>query len=544
MAKRGKAASLADRVRSLSAAVDLAAGRLDDAMLAEAGRVVNHVDRRLAFAGDDTVIALAGATGSGKSSLFNAISGTRLAEPGLKRPTTHQAMAAYWGAELPSELFDWLEVPRRHLVRGDETAMNGLILMDLPDHDSTVAANRAEVDRLVQLVDMLIWVVDPQKYADAALHNNYLRPLASHADVMMVVLNQADRLDGEQLRAAMRDLRRLLDSEGLSATPVVAVSALTGMGIEALRKTIAQAVRNKQTAAARLASDVTQAAEGLHAAFGDAKVPQKVPDAPARQLNESLAEAAGIEMVTEAVLKSMRHRGSLATGWPVTAWLSRLRPDPLRMLHLDKAFPIPKRGRRPELEPVSVQRTSLPTAGGVQHARIDSALRGLADQASAGLPAKWANIVRETTTTHRDVLADELDQAVATSDLAMDRGQGWWKIVTVLQWLIFAAALVGGVWLLVDIALAYLQLPPIPAMQIGRLPLPTVLLLGGALAGLLIGLLSRIGVEVGARAKAVRAQRVVARSVTEVSDRLVIAPVNEELDRFNKGRAAAARALS
>ena len=35
-----------------------------------------------------------------------------------------------------------------------------------------------EVDRLVQLVDMLIWVVDPQKYADAALHDRYLIPLA------------------------------------------------------------------------------------------------------------------------------------------------------------------------------------------------------------------------------------------------------------------------------------------------------------------------------------------------------------------------------
>jgi hypothetical protein len=55
-----------------------------------------------------------------------------------------------------------------------------------------------EVDRLVQLVDMLIWVVDPQKYADAALHDRYLIPLAQHAGVMMIVLNQADRLAPEE----------------------------------------------------------------------------------------------------------------------------------------------------------------------------------------------------------------------------------------------------------------------------------------------------------------------------------------------------------
>ena len=80
--------------------------------------------------------------------------------------------------------------------------------------------------------------------------------------------------------------------------------------------------------------------------------------------------------------------------------------------------------------------------------------------------------------------------------------------------------------------------------MIGRLPLPTAMLLGGALAGVLTGLLARIGVEVGARAKAARAERVLVRSVTDVADRLVIAPVNEELARFNRGREQAARAMA
>ena len=55
------------------------------------------------------------------------------------------------------------------------------MLLDLPDHDSTVAAHRLEVDRLVALVDVLVWVLDPQKYADAAIHERYLRPLARTA---------------------------------------------------------------------------------------------------------------------------------------------------------------------------------------------------------------------------------------------------------------------------------------------------------------------------------------------------------------------------
>ena len=81
---------------------------------------------------------------------------------------------------------------------GSEDALDGLVLLDLPDHDSVRIEHRLEVDRLVEMVDMIVWVVDPQKYADAALHTRYLTPLASHSEVMTVVLNQVDRLDREQ----------------------------------------------------------------------------------------------------------------------------------------------------------------------------------------------------------------------------------------------------------------------------------------------------------------------------------------------------------
>ena len=108
-----------------------------------------------------------------------------------------------------------------------------------------------EVDRLVQLVDMLIWVVDPQKYADAALHDRYLIPLATHADVMMVVLNQADRLTPAERDQCLRDLRRLLIAEGIDGVDVLAVSAVTGYGMDELRTKLAKAVAEKKAAARR-----------------------------------------------------------------------------------------------------------------------------------------------------------------------------------------------------------------------------------------------------------------------------------------------------
>ncbi|MCW2666690.1 MAG: putative transporter, partial [Frankiales bacterium] len=246
---------LADRLAALQEAVDAAYGSLPDGELDPARTVLTKAGARTAL-GDATVVALAGATGSGKSTLFNALAGSEISRPGVRRPTTGVAHASVWGGEDPDRLLDWLGVPRRHVIDRPDPSLNGLVLLDLPDHDSTRLENRLEVDRLVELVDVLVWVLDPQKYADAAVHDRYLKPLAGHSGVLMVVLNQADRLDEPARRACLADLRRLLDSEGLHAVPVRAVSATTGLGLAALRAELATRVAARKAASDRLAADV------------------------------------------------------------------------------------------------------------------------------------------------------------------------------------------------------------------------------------------------------------------------------------------------
>ncbi len=179
------------RLASLKEAVEAMEGRGSAAVVARATKVATRAGQRVSMSADHTVVALAGSTGSGKSSLFNALTGTDYAQVAVRRPTTSRAMAVGWGTELPNELLDWLDVGRRHLVATDDQRLRNLVLLDLPDHDSTEDAHRMTVDRMVDMVDALVWVVDPQKYADAALHDGYLKPLAEHADVMMVVLNHA-----------------------------------------------------------------------------------------------------------------------------------------------------------------------------------------------------------------------------------------------------------------------------------------------------------------------------------------------------------------
>ena len=77
------------------------------------GRCRGRAGERLRLSGEHTVVALAGSTGSGKSSLFNALAGADLSPVGVRRPTTSKAHASVWGAEGAAPLVQWLGVPRR-----------------------------------------------------------------------------------------------------------------------------------------------------------------------------------------------------------------------------------------------------------------------------------------------------------------------------------------------------------------------------------------------------------------------------------------------
>jgi GTP-binding protein EngB required for normal cell division len=320
---------LADRLTALREAVEVAEGRLEVPEVAEARALLAKAGARAAL-GDATVVALAGATGSGKSTLFNALSGSEVSRPGVRRPTTGVAHATTWGAEGADRLLDWLEVPRRHR-HAPEPALDGLVLLDLPDHDSVRLEHRLEVDRLVGLVDVLVWVLDPEKYADAAVHDRYLAPLAGHAGVLLIVLNQIDRLDAVAAKECLTDLRALLDREGLAAAPLLAVSARTGTGVAELRGQLAHRVAARRAATDRLTADV----RGVAAALGQ----HAVGDAPALgrrergelvgDLGDALAQAAGVPTVTSAVERSSLRAGVARTGWPLVRWVRKLRPDPL-----------------------------------------------------------------------------------------------------------------------------------------------------------------------------------------------------------------------
>src|SRR6478752_411105 len=207
------------RIDGLDGAATAARGRLDDGLVDDASGVVERAAGRLRLSATHTVVAIAGATGSGKSSTFNALTGLELSAVGVRRPTTSWATACVWGREGADELLEWLGIPSRHQTTrdsmldtgrrgGQDHELQGVVLLDLPDHDSTEVSHHLEVDRLVQLADLLVWVLDPQKYADAAIHDRYLAPLATHRDVMVVVLNHIDTVPEARRQGSVDELRR------------------------------------------------------------------------------------------------------------------------------------------------------------------------------------------------------------------------------------------------------------------------------------------------------------------------------------------------
>jgi GTP-binding protein EngB required for normal cell division len=321
------------RLASLTDLTHIAADRagsegFSQELVSDAEALLRRSGERMRMSASHTVVALAGGTGSGKSSLFNALAGATFSPAGVMRPTTKHLHACVWGMEGAAPLLDWLSVQRRHrygrasALDEGEASLTGLLLLDLPDHDSVVSGSAAMVDRLVKLADMLVWVLDPLKYADASVHQRYLVPLAGHAAVTTVVLNQADTLSPDQVADCAADLRRLLDAEGLLETPVLVTSATTGAGLDELRRTLAAVVADRRAASDRIAADIDALLERFAVYSGDSVPGWRPPSVPAAQVPATPAAEATAPAISETGPAASSERPERPP-WEQEGWVDR-----------------------------------------------------------------------------------------------------------------------------------------------------------------------------------------------------------------------------
>jgi hypothetical protein len=348
---------------------------------------------------------------------------------------------------------------------------------------------------------------------------------------MVVVLNQIDRLAPADVEACVSDLQRLLADDGLGKVPVVPVSARTGQGVEEFRELLRRAVAKRRAAGQRISADVRAAAARLSEASGKGRAGEITGHDRAR-LVDALSDAAGVGIVATAVGRSYLARARAVTGWPPTRWVGRLRADPIRRLGLGRT------GVEPELI-----RTSLPEPTPVQRARADSAVRELGDSAAGAAPGPWRESIRDAATASAAQLPDALDQAVVSTDLDVASRPTWWGVAGAIQWIALVIAALGALWLIALAAASFLQFD-VPAPDVGTLPVPTVLLIGGVLIGLVVALVSLIAARSGGRQRTAAVRRQLRDVVDRVASDVVIEPVDAELERYRTFQAALKSAMA
>ncbi|MEU5885865.1 YfjP family GTPase [Streptomyces sp. NPDC047461] len=517
---------LRSRLDALRELVGLSRTRLDSRTLAEAGRVLDEAAARRRLSGQHTVVAIAGATGSGKSQLFNALAGVTISETGVRRPTTAAPIACSW-SDGAASLIERLGIPprlRRRPVQNAEmeAQLRGLVLVDLPDHDSAAVQHREHVDRILDLVDAVIWVVDPEKYADAMLHERYLRPMAGHAEVMFVVLNQIDRLPGEATEQVLDDLRRLLDEDGIAlgeygepGATVLALSALTGDGVGELRETLGQFVTERGAPGRRISADVDAAAWRLRSVYATGRrtgLSEEARDEFAMQL----ADAVGATAAGEAAERAWLRNANRACGTP---WLRLWR------WHQDRLEP--PTGRLPLRAPADEEVTA--------RQRVEQAVRTVADRASAGLAPPWAQAVREAAARGSQGLPEALDELAARAGLPPGRPPrpGWWPAAVFAQASMTLLQVVGGLWLVGQIA----------GFMAPNLGVPVLLMVVGIIGGPLVEWSCRMAARGPARRYGTEAERRLREAAAGCGRARVLDPVAAELLRYREVREQYGRVL-
>ncbi|MGW3955131.1 GTPase [Streptomyces sp. NPDC004752] len=510
---------LRSRLDALRELVGLSRTRLDSVTLAEAGRVLDEAAARRKLSGQHTVVAIAGATGSGKSQLFNTLAGVAISETGVRRPTTAAPIACSW-SDGAATLIDRLGIPgrlrRRPLQSPEaEAQLRGLVLIDLPDHDSAAVQHREQVDRILKLVDAVIWVVDPEKYADAVLHERYLRPLAGHAEVMFVVLNQTDRLPGEAADQILDDLRRLLDEDGIAlgehgepGAIVLSLSALTGQGIAELRETLGRFVTERGAAARRISADVDAAAAGLRPVYATGRRAGLTEEARA-EFSARLADAVGATAAGEAAERAWLRNANRACGTP---WLRLWRWH-------QKRFDVVT-GR------LLLQTQADEEATARQ--RVEQAVRTVSDRASVGLPVPWAQAVREAAVRGSQGLPEALDELAARAGLSPGRPPrpGWWPVAVLVQAAMTLLQIVGGLWLVGQIV----------GVMAPNLGVPVLLMMAGIVGGPLVEWSCRMAARGPARRYGQEAERRLREAAAGCGRARVLDALAAELLRYQEVR--------
>jgi GTP-binding protein EngB required for normal cell division len=504
---------MADLQRALEhvdAAVAAAETVLGPEALDEPMRRLARARERVRFLGDSVVVALVGGTGSGKSSLLNALAGREVVTAGAIRPTTEEPVA--WvprGAE-PSlgRLLDTYGIDRR--VPHDDGGR--LAVVDLPDLDSVELAHHATVDALLPRIDLAVWVLDPQKYNDRSMHDR-IAARARYAASFLFVLNRVDGLRGDDVALVVEDLEGTLRADGID-DPTVLVTAADPpagppQGIDELRSLLDARVADKGLAIGKLRQDVLALVETLEASLeagttapgGLEETWDAARDQAASAAAEVLVDGPAVASAARAGARTAVTRGSGPAG---------------RLWHALRRSPVGRAAGAPADVPSGAGGWAL---GDVRNAteRAGATLSRALVDASRALPGPAGARLRgdlppETVDRH---VREAIEAARTATPAPPEPRRGVWVAGAVLQTLLTLVVVAGAVWWWAEPT----------AVQPGDWPWPALLVAGGVVLAFVMSRSLRASGAAAGRRAALAHREALATAIGERLERRLGAPV-------------------
>lgn len=169
------------------------------------------------------IVAFMGGTGVGKSSLLNRLAGKAIAKAGMVRPTSRVVTLFHHHSVAVQHLPEQLPLAKINISQHDDAAKKNIVWIDMPDFDSTEQSNKELVLQWLPYIDVLIYVVSPERYRDEKAWRLLLAEGARHA--WLFAFNQWDR---GQL-AQYEDFYRQLHKAGFEAPIVFKTACLEGL---------------------------------------------------------------------------------------------------------------------------------------------------------------------------------------------------------------------------------------------------------------------------------------------------------------------------
>lgn len=166
------------------------------------------------------IVAFMGGSGVGKSTLLNRLAGKAIARTGIERPTSREVTLFHHHSVAIQQLPEDFPITQIKIAQHEEEAKKNLIWIDMPDFDSTEQSNKQLVLQWLPHIDVLVYVVSPERYRDEKAWQLLLAEGARHA--WLFVLNQWDRGQEEQFE----DFRLQLHKAGFYE-PIIFKTACT-----------------------------------------------------------------------------------------------------------------------------------------------------------------------------------------------------------------------------------------------------------------------------------------------------------------------------